>query len=157
MLATKRVTDRRPLSFDSLDAILADAEALGAGKIRTSGNWTAAQIVQHVGKLICISVEGADFKAPWYVRLGGRLMKKPALTRTWPAGIKPPKQFDPLAPDDDVTWDQAIDELRTNIARAKDVGMTHPSPLLGPLSNEQWIQLHCRHAELHFSFMHPVG
>jgi hypothetical protein len=33
--------------------------------------------------------------------------------------------------------------------------MTATSPVLGRLSHEQWVQFHCRHAEMHFSFMHP--
>jgi hypothetical protein len=30
-----------------------------------------------------------------------------------------------------------------------------PSPFLGELTREQWDQLHCRHCELHLSFILP--
>jgi hypothetical protein len=29
----------------------------------------------------------------------------------------------------------------------------HPSPFFGTLTNEEWDALHCRHAELHLSFI----
>ena len=32
--------------------------------------------------------------------------------------------------------------------------MSKPSPVFGPMTHEEWEQLHCRHAELHFSFIH---
>ncbi len=54
MIETKKVTDRRTLSFRSLDDIQADVEALDGSAIRTTGNWTAAQIVQHVTDVITL-------------------------------------------------------------------------------------------------------
>jgi hypothetical protein len=60
-------------------------------------------------------------------------------------------------PDEDVTWEQALSELRETIDKAKRDGMTHPSPVLGRMSNDDWVSLHCRHAELHFSFLHPAS
>ena len=47
-------------------------------------------------------------------------------------------------------------DLGAAIERAGSQRMKHPSPVLGKLSHEQWEQLHCRHAELHLSFLHPA-
>ncbi len=62
--------------------------------------------------------------------------------------------FAVLGPDDDVTWEQAAACLRAALDRL-DGGarMTQPSPVFSDLAHEQWEQLHCRHAEMHFSFM----
>lgn len=49
----------------------------------------------------------------------------------------------------------ALAKLRDEVDYAKAHGMKHPSPLFGPLTNDAWIQAHCRHAELHHSFIHP--
>ena len=58
---------------------------------------------------------------------------------------------------EDVTWEDAMKRLRTEVGRARDAGrMTRPSPILGRMSHNDWVRLPCRHAELHFSFMHPA-
>ncbi len=56
-------------------------------------------------------------------------------------------------PPADVTWEDAVEHLRTIISRAKDEGMTGRSPVFGQLTHDEWVQMHCRHAELHFSFL----
>jgi hypothetical protein len=157
MVNTKKVADRRSLHFESLDDILTDVERLGEGEIRTSGNWTPAQNVQHVGRLIGFSVDGFPFRAPWYLRLVGPLFKRQALSKPPPPGFGLGGQLEALVPDPDVTWDQALDELRATIQKAKRDGMSEPSPILGRMTHDEWVRLHCRHAELHFSFLHPAG
>jgi hypothetical protein len=71
-------------------------------------------------------------------------------------GLKFPRKFAFLAPHAAVTWEDAVEYIGQTIARLRSDRMTKPSPLLGRLSHEQWVQLHCRHAEMHFSFMHPA-
>ncbi len=44
---------------------------------------------------------------------------------------------------------QAIHRLQTEEKRA-------PNPVLGKLTREEWDRLHCRHAELHLSFLVPI-
>ena len=57
-------------------------------------------------------------------------------------------------PAPETTHAEAIDYLATIIAAAAVPGaMKHPSPLFGRLNHDQWTQLHCRHADLHFSFL----
>ena len=86
-----------------------------------------------------------------------RLLKSSALRNTMRAGFKIPKSFASMAPDPDVSWDDALAHLRRAIERI-DNGerMTAVSPFLGPLTHEEWEKLNCRHAEMHFSFMHPA-
>ena len=157
MIETKKVTDRRTLSFQSLDDILADAEAIDGAQIRTTGNWSAAQIVDHVASLIGFSIDGFPARAPLLLRIIGRMLKKRALRGGLDAGFKFPASFAFLAPAADVTWEDAMKRLRTEVGRARDAGrMTRPSPILGRMSHNDWVRLHCRHAELHFSFMHPA-
>ncbi len=157
MIQTSKVSDRRTLSFQSLDDILADAEALAAGDIRTMGNWTSGQIVDHVAALIELSIDGFTMKAPLPLRIFGRLMRNMALNKPMRPGFKMPKKFAAMAPRPDVQWDAALARLRSVGQRVRDgEQMQHPSPMLGRMSHEDWVKLHCRHAELHFSFMHPA-
>jgi hypothetical protein len=148
--------DRRSLRFESLQHIVADAEALSAGPVRSAGNWTAAQNVQHVAILIRLSIDGFPARAPWLIRFVLRFMKNRVLARPLKPGFKLPGNFSFLLPDDDVTWKDAVAELRREVDRAASEKMTAPSPILGSMSHEDWTRLHCRHAELHFGFIHPA-
>ena len=79
--------------------------------------------------------------------------------RTLRSGIKPglpvPKKLSGLRPDKDVKWDDALADLRGNIQRiGAGERMTAVSPLFGRMTHEDWVRLHCRHAELHLSFVH---
>ena len=158
MVDTTKVEDRRELEYATMSEILDDIEYLASGDPpRTIGNWSSAQIVLHVTSVINYSLDGFPRpRAPLALRLIGRLMRKRALTKTLPAGLKFPKGFEFLTPPDNVPWDDAVDRFRRAIRRLDTDRMTQRSPVLGKLSHDQWVRLHCRHAELHFSFMHPA-
>ncbi|MCZ6734182.1 MAG: DUF1569 domain-containing protein [Planctomycetota bacterium] len=155
MIVTKKVKDRRRLSFTSLDDIQADVEALNGSAIRTTGNWTAAQIVQHVSDFITLSVDGFGFKLALPLRVLGRLFRSQALSKPMRPGFNVPEAMRVRLPSDQLPFEQAVASLRETIGRAKSERMTKASPLLGALAHEQWVQLHCRHAEMHLSFVHP--
>ena len=159
MIKTSKVTERRQLQFSSMQDILADVEYLDSGDPpRTTGNWTAAQIVQHVAKLINLSIDGFPIpKAPLPLRVVGRLIRSRALIKPWRPGSKFPKSFTFLEPDPEISWLQAARYLRDTFDRLESDRMTAPSPLLGPLSHEKWEQFHCRHAEMHLGFVHGEG
>ncbi len=156
MIVTKKVTDRRRLSFTSLDDIQADVEALNGSAIRTTGNWTAAQIVQHVTDVITLSVDGFGFKVALPLRVLGRLLRSQALSRPMRPGFNVPAAMRARLPSDQLPFEQAVASLRETIGRTKSERMTKASPLLGAMTHEDWVQLHCRHAEMHFSFIHPA-
>ncbi len=152
-----KTAQRRPLHFDTLDDILADATAVTSGAHHVTGNWTAAQNIWHVAHTVGMSNRGFDFKVPLVMKLLGRTLKLLGLhTKPIKPGIKPPGRVAAaFAPPPDVSLEMAVAKLRDEITHAKAHGMHHPSPLFGKLSHAQWIQTHCRHAELHHSFIHP--
>lgn len=153
MIDTRKVSERRTLSFASMKDILDDVTYLDSGDPpRATGNWTAAQIVQHVGTLIAFSIDGFPGRAPLHLALLGRLMKKRAMAGAAPPGFR---TFDFLEPDRGVAWEEAVAFLGRTIGRLDRERMRATSPIFGRLSHEQWVALHCRHAELHFSFIHP--
>jgi hypothetical protein len=155
MIKTVKVTDRRPLRFSTLPEVLADVERLDAGgSLSATGNWTPAQIVQHVTKLIKCSFDGFPVpRAALPLRVVGRLLRNRALSKAMRPGFKLPGKFSFLAPDEQIAWDDAVRDLRETLARLDGERMTVASPVLGPLNHEQWEQLHCRHAEMHLSFV----
>lgn len=151
----------RSLSFESLDDLLADVHALPAEGLTASGNWTPAGNVDHVAKFLRGSVEGfPEGRPPLAMRVMVRLMVKLLGRRLFLKKLKPgqfklPAALDWALPEDGVTWAQAVQRLEDAVASAKRHGMTHPSPIAGKLSEEQWLMLHCRHAEMHFGLIHP--
>lgn len=160
---TRKVAPRRKLQFHTLHEILRDVEQLGAVTSETGesicadGNWTPAQIVEHVTFLIDGTIDGFDFTVPLLIRVLARPFKKRILTKPMKPGVKLPARMNVLLPDPETTWEDAVSALRDVIARI-DSGerMTQPSPLLGAMTHEDWVNLHCRHAEMHLSFMHPA-
>ena len=155
MVDTRKVTGRRTLEFSTMADILEDVKYLDSGDPpRAIGNWTSAQIVQHVAKLVGYSLDGFPVpKGPLLPRIVLRFMRHSALTKPMRPGIMFPHRFGFLAPDKAIAWEEAVDTLRRNIARVDTEKMKHPSPILGKLTHEQWVQMHCRHAEMHFSFI----
>jgi hypothetical protein len=159
MIKTGKVTDRRTLRFGRMEDILKDVETLDAaqrngGKVTATGNWTPAQIVWHVNAFIIASHDGFPFQAPWFMRVLGKMLKSGALNKPLKPGIKAPKSMSKMMPPADVTWGDAVASLRKQMARhTKGEKMRVPSPMFGDLAHEEWIQLHCRHAEMHFGFM----
>lgn len=148
---------RRELHFENLDQILTDAVEITSGGYTTTGQWTGAQIITHVAGLIGVANRGADFAVPLPLRIVGRLLK-PLHARPLKPGITMPKMARPsLAPPTDTTLDQAITLLRNEVNEANNKPMSYPSPIFGRLTHDQWVALHCRHAELHFSFIRPAS
>ena len=147
--------DRRTLSFGSLDDILREVESLALAAPSSIGSWTPAQNIDHVRRLVRFSREGGAIRMPLVFRLLGRLMKSKYLTDRAKPGFK---TVDPFLPPEGVSLDDAVAAFREEIRLASRPGaMSQPSPFLGRMTHEQWEQLHCRHAELHLSFVVPSG
>ena len=163
MVDTKRVADRRQLHFHTLGDILRDVEQLAAVTSETGesscadGNWTPAQIVEHVTFFIDSAIDGFSFQAPLILRIIVKFFRKGILNKPMKPGIKLPANMSIVLPDPETTWDDAVSALRNAVGRIEaGERMTQPSPLLGAMSHEDWVKLNCRHAEMHFSFMHPA-
>ncbi len=148
---------RRTLQFNSLDDILTDARTVTASEHHTTNNWNAAQNIDHVARMIELSIDGFEITVPFPLRLIGKLVFRPKwLKKGFTPGTNPPSKIARyFAPREGVTLEQAMQKLEEQIQRAKDQGMHQPSPLLGPLSHDEWDTIQRRHAEMHFSFIHP--
>ena len=153
---TSKVTDRRDLRYGRLTELVDDVASF-EGKVRSSGNWTPAQNVDHVARVIECSLDGFTVpNAPLIARGFAKMMRSSILNKPMKAGFSIPGKFKDMKPPPDVSWDDAVARLTSVVARIeKGQKMLHRSPLLGYLEHEEWIQLHCRHAEMHFSFLHP--
>jgi hypothetical protein len=154
----RKVTDRRSVHFDSIDALLADAERLvqldTQGRVRPLGNMSLGQALGHLALWMHASIDGVPMAAPGWLKVGARLMKGQVLSRTLPAGYKlPPEAAGQLIPPASITAAEGFNKLSAAAARLNREGKRAPSPMLGTLTPDEWDRLHLRHAELHLSFM----
>lgn len=145
----------RKLKFTTLDDILVEAKRIAAQPNTTSrGTWTLAQNIWHVGRLIKAGVEGYPAKVPVVLKWIGPLFKKRATTQGFKPGFKLPRQAAGhfVAPSE-TTMEQAMEMIGSAVQGASDKGFLPKNPILGPMTQQQWVNLHCRHAEMHFGLI----
>ncbi|MHC5114626.1 MAG: DUF1569 domain-containing protein [Planctomycetota bacterium] len=155
MTSTETPRPRPSLQFESIPDVLADVEALDPERARATGTWTPAQIVEHLAGAIDSSIDGYTVRAPALVRMKARSVKDKVLREGLNPGIGLKGKLRDMLPREDVTWDEAVEHLRRAVARAARETMDADHPFLGVLTNDEWHQLHCRHAELHLGFIEP--
>ena len=160
MIDTKRVSDRRALRFESLDAAVRDAELLAEAernvKLRATGNWKLGQALGHLAFWARTPFDGYPEmpRAPWFVRLLVKPFKNHLLNKKLPAGGRIPNVPGGTHGIEPMPTDDAIDWLHAAFARLERESPQVPNIALGPLTHEDWIKLNLRHAELHLSFFH---
>jgi hypothetical protein len=154
---TAKVSGRRSLSFNNLDEIRADVERLArAREVRALGNWSSGQVLQHLTIVMNNSIDGAPPMMPWIVRqLLGVFVKKRILSQPMSPGFQLPKRAASLLPPP-IGWEEAQRNFFRALQRLQTETQRKPHPAFGPLTLEQWNQLHCRHSALHLSFLIPV-
>jgi hypothetical protein len=153
---------RRAVCLHSIDEFVAEMERIAnayhSGRIRTTGNWTAAQILEHLAKLIEYSYDGFPFRVSWPIRAVSHVAKWLAWKRfiqwSFQPGCRLPDYARALLPSPNAEFDAAADRLRAVLARIQSgEPMLQPSPFEGRLTHEQFVFVHLRHAELHLSYI----
>ena len=153
---SKTVQGRRKLKFSSFDEVIADAEMLASSpETRTIGNWPLDRLLTHLATAINGSIDGLDFKVPWFARLMGPFIKRLMMKQGWPPGFNLPKDREAGAYPGGFTPHEAVDKLRAAVARTKHEKMTARHPVFGALTHEEWTKLHLYHAAMHLSFAVP--
>ncbi len=163
----RKAAARRSLQFHSLDDLIADLDAIEAGHhagtLVTTGNWTPGENLHHCAKTWTMSLDGwpADAKPPaWLKFIVKTFFKKSAVSgKPAPIGIPFPKGLeDAFGPKVGATFEEGMGAMRKGTQRIKaGERFTHPSPLFGPLTHEEWLKLHLGHCAMHMSFLHPDG
>jgi hypothetical protein len=153
---TTKVSERRQLHFDNLDEILADVEQLATSKVKALGNWTPGQILEHLAKTMDGSIDGMGFQASWPIRMIAGLFKRRMLSSPMAPGWQLKNESAAALVPPPIECDAALAHFRLAIGRRKAEEKCAPNPVLGTLTREEWTRLHCRHSELHLSFLVPV-
>ncbi len=158
---TGKSRDRRTLRFADFAAVLRDLDhlhaAIAAGTVRTAGNWSVAQIFNHLAAFMEYPFNGypPEVATPaWVVRFIMKFMRRRMCFGRMPAGVRIPRVKGGTVGLDDSPVDAAETRLRAAIAKLDREAPTRPSPLFGPMSHDEWMGLNLRHCELHLSFVH---
>ena len=161
-VSTARVQSRRTILLQSLADLASEVDRVcasaAAGRVRPLGNWTAAQVLQHLALFIAGSLDGFAFQYPLRLRCQAWLLgliSWPLLMRlAFRPGFRNPPAAASVEPDPAITLEHAAANLRRQLQRlASGERMTHRSPTGERLSHDQWLECHLRHAELHLSFL----
>ena len=153
---SKKVTGRRELHFDSIDAVLADVERLAAGPYTQLGNWSLGEMCDHLARSLDSATDDNQFRPNLLLRVVGPFLKNRMVNGSVPPGFRMPEGMKPIfmpTADTDVT--EGLPRLRTAIERFKAATLPESSPTFGKMSREEWHKFHCRHAEMHLSFLVP--
>jgi hypothetical protein len=160
MIDTSAVAGYRTLKFNSPDEVLADVDRLvaaeKAGTLRSTGKWTLGQNLGHLAAWMDFPFDGypKSLKAPWLVRAVLKLRKKKYLYGRLPRGVRIPGQKDGTVGTEVLTTDEGAARYRRSWERLRKSPPPIPNPVFGPMTHEEWIALHCRHAELHLGYLH---
>ncbi len=147
---------RRHVVYVTLQDFRKDVQHLAGVDVTCVGNWSYAQIVEHLARAIDASIDGFSFRSNWLVRtLAAPLIKNRLLTRPMKPGFTLPRRANSYLPDPDTDFDAAHTHLESAIERLATTTPTAAHPFLGRLSDREWLALHLRHAEMHMSFVVP--
>ena len=156
---TKKIAGRRSIRYESYDDLLEEAQRLAGGQVDTLGNWSYAQILEHLGTSLDSAIDGVPFSVPFPMRIVGKLfMKSKFLNKTLPPGFKIPKSGeDRFIPQDSVSVQEGLDHLQQAVERCKTASSFADHALFGRMTPEEWQRFNLRHAELHMSFAVPAN
>jgi hypothetical protein len=153
---TGKVAQRKSLHFNSIDEAQAEVDRLAKterdGRLRMLGNWTFGQNLCHLASWVNYSFDGVPLKVPFIVRMLLRPMKKRTLYKPMPAGSNIPRVPGGTIGADPISSEAGVEKITSAYKRLKEGSPAIPHLLFGPLTHDEWINQHLRHAELHLSF-----
>jgi len=150
----------RKIHFNSIDEVLAEVERIRTadheGRLETSGNWTAGQILAHIAAWIEYGYTGYPVKpVPFPLSIILRWMGKRILKNGMKPGVRIPGVKAGTFGQDASSVADGAERLNRAFLRLKSgEKCSYDSPAFGVMSHEDRIRLNLRHAELHLGFLH---
>jgi len=151
--------ERRELTFQNLDEVVAEAERLASGDVRVTGNHSFGQILNHLALSQDVS-SGRTVAPPppFFMKLMRPLIRRMVInSKPLTPGVKLPAKgesfFWPKEEFDVATALQALKESTQNYHASGPLAV---HPFFGKLTKDEADSLNCRHAALHLSFVHPA-
>lgn len=156
MAVDTRKAKRRELRFETLEAILAEADRLEkiseSGPLKPLGNWTLGQTLAHLAFWTNAAFDPIPMRVPWWLRMIMKTQKRKMCYGKMPAGVRLPGVTGGTLGADDVPASEGLSRLRRATARFGKEKTKPDNPAFGPMNEEEWRALMCRHAEHHLGF-----
>lgn len=154
------MSDRREISFSSMDDVLADIQQLAQGEHRTVGKESFARIVRHLAKTNeMLTGQTKPPKFPLMMRIMMPMMRSKILNTPAAPGFTLPsaemQQF--FWGEGEPELSQAISQFKQSSERYNSQGPLPTHPLFGKATREQIDNLTLTHAAMHLSHVHPAG
>ncbi len=153
--------ERRKLKFENFDQVSEELNRLLTGGYTQTGNWNLSQICGHCHDWMRYSLDGYP-KSPAPIRLMLWLMKVTVGRRQLEAVLKGgfraklPTMPETVPDPDAVSDAAAVEQLTKTINRLKaSSGPIVPSPLYGPMTHDEAVQLHLAHCAHHLRYLQP--
>ncbi len=143
-------------SIDEYKAeVLRIGHAAESSQLKSTGNWSAGQIMSHLANWISYPYEGFPIRqAPFFVRWMLRFQLRKMLRSGMPRGVRIPGVKGGTVGAEDIATADAASRLLVAIDRLQsDEEAPFDSPAFGKMSHEDRILLNLRHAELHLGFL----
>lgn len=156
-----KAAEHRTLRFGSIDDVLAEIERIvaaeRAGTLRAAGNWTVGQTLGHLATWIDLPYDGypPTMRPPWIVKVILRLQKNKFMRGPLPRGVRIPKMPEGTLGTEKLSTEEGLSRARAAFARLKAAPPGVPNIIMGPMTHEEWMVMHQRHAELHLGYLHP--
>lgn len=151
--------EHRALRFNTINEVLAEIDRIAAaeraGKLRSSGNWSAGQTFGHLAAWINYAYEGYPTKPPWIIKLILKFQKNKFMRGPLPRGVRIPGSPDGTYGVEPLSTQEGHDRVVRALNRLKAAPPAGPNVIFGPLSHQEWMTMHQRHAELHLGYLHP--
>ena len=151
---TKRVAGRRQIRFSNYQEILDEVRDLAGRPTKQLGNWSLGAVCDHLASAMNMAVDGSSIRVSWTIRVVGPWIKNRMLTRPMSPGFRLPRNAALLFP---ATTDTAagVAALERAIERLQNSEVRRNHFVFGPMTREEWDQLHFRHCEMHLGFIVP--
>lgn len=158
-----KTVHKRPLRFNTLSDVIAEADRLAAaekaGKLKQLGNWSLDQILNHLATWANFPFDGYPpelSNPPWIIKLILKFKKKSFMQGKMPQGVRIPGIKAGTVGMDAIGTENAIKKLRASLTRLDETQPKRPNPIFGPMSHDDWKCINIRHAELHMGFLQPL-
>jgi hypothetical protein len=137
---------------EALDEAKRCAEAAREGRLSSCGQWSPGTLFGHLAFWINAGFDGYPIKIGFLMRLAGRLMKRGMLSKS-SRGVKIPGAPGGTLGVEELSVEVGLAQFERAVLRLEGRAPASPNPLLGPLTHQEWLALHIRHAEGHLGHL----
>lgn len=150
--------EHRTLRFESMVEAMAEVERLAAAEVKTTGQFSLGQILEHLARTLEIVLGKRELpKVALPMRFFARLMRSSVLRKASTGFKLPDAAQSVLWPTEPVSTEEGLARIRAAYEAFQACNTFPKHPFFGDMTKEQNHALQCRHFEGHLGFVHPIN